>query len=140
MEIRMVTQFCHPIMRCCCLFFCFDSVWGINIETETKPKAFSPTQTSQARYFQKMGCALVFQFEFVIWYKLQCQCAWGHLTIFQNPHSCDKCTRWLKEPPQQFASPNSNFAKYKYQCVSILGLTNSQGASKASLKFTSYCV
>jgi hypothetical protein len=47
------------------LVFCFDSVWGINIETETEPKTFSPTQTSQA-----MECVLVFQFEFVIWYKL----------------------------------------------------------------------
>ena len=52
------------------LVFGFDSVWGINIVTETKPKAFSPTQTSQARCFQKMGCVLVFQLEFVTWYKL----------------------------------------------------------------------
>ena len=62
----MITQFFQPLMLLL-LVFGFDSVY---VETEPKPKALSPTQTSQARYFQKMGCALVFQFEFVIWYKL----------------------------------------------------------------------
>ena len=80
------------------LLFGFDSVQGINIETKSFQSHSNQPSNGVCFCFQILICNIV---QTLV------------LVCFGSPYfSCDKCTRWLTEPPQQFASPTSNFAEY----------------------------